>query len=86
LLKHQLGKPKPFTLRTRATLTEKLSLTSPNWNPSIANSYLTLTWDKEGYSLSPGAVVTATLTLTVASQIGSLTTFDFDFSSISGTG
>ncbi len=71
-------------IKNTGNSTEQLSLTATNWNPTIANSFLTLTWDKEGYSLLPGTVVPATLTLTVASETGSLTTFSFDIN-ISGT-
>jgi len=72
-------------IKNTGSSTEELSMNTTNWNPTIANSFLTLTWDKEGYSLSPGGVVPATLTLTVASDTGTLTTFSCDIT-ISGTG
>jgi hypothetical protein len=52
-----------------------LSMTANNWNPSNANGPITLTWNKEGTALSPDEVTSATLTLTTAEDITSITTF-----------
>ena len=57
---------------------ETLSMATSDWNPSSANSSLTLTWNMEGASLPAGSVVAATLTLTVAANTGSLTSFSFN--------
>jgi hypothetical protein len=57
---------------------EILRLTTSGWNPSNATSTLTLTWNKEGSTLLAGSIVQATLTLTVASNTGTLSTFSFN--------
>ena len=54
---------------------ETLTMTVNNWNPTEARDALTLTWDQQNVVLDAGEVVEATLTLTVAADTGSLTTF-----------
>jgi len=61
-----------------------LSMSTSNWNPSNAQQYITLTWDKEGYSLA-GGVVKATFTLKISANIQGITSFSFDIT-IAGTG
>lgn len=63
---------------------ETLNMTATEWTPTEASSVLTLTWDKEGSSLAPGAVVAATISLHVASNPGSVTSFSMNIV-ISGT-
>ncbi len=53
-------------------------MTTENWSPMNASTYLTLNWDKENTNLNPGQVTLASLTLTSESDINSLTDFDFD--------
>jgi hypothetical protein len=62
-----------------------LSMTTNSWNPTSANGPLTLTWDKEGATLTANQVATATLTLTVSSSISGITTFSVNIV-IAGTG
>lgn len=57
---------------------ETLNMTSAGWNPTSAYSVLTLSWDKEGISISPGAIIPATLTLTVATDTGTISSFNFN--------
>jgi hypothetical protein len=57
---------------------ETLSMTTSGWNPSSATSVLTLSWDKQTSSLGAGSVVAATFTLTVASDIGDVSSFSFN--------
>jgi hypothetical protein len=52
-----------------------LSMTTTNWNPTSANGPITLTWNRQGATLSAGASVAATLTLSASSSISSITTF-----------
>ena len=61
-----------------------LSLSASNWSPSEAESVLKLTWNLGKRSLGVGKVVPAILTLTVASELGSLASFKFTIS-ITGT-
>jgi len=53
-------------------------LTTSDWNPTAVTSMLTLTWDKEGASLTAGSVVAATLTLSMGQDDGTVDNFDFN--------
>jgi hypothetical protein len=55
-----------------------LSMAASSWNPTNATSSLTLSWNRQSYVLGTGQSVQATLTLAVASDTGSLTTFSCD--------
>jgi hypothetical protein len=66
------------------TVPVTLSMTTGNWNPSSASSYLTLTWNKQNYVLPAGQVVQAMLTLTVSTSASIGTSFSFDIT-ITGT-
>lgn len=59
-------------------MSETLSMSTSGWSPASANTYLTLTWNQVGTVLPAGSVVAATLTLTVASDTGNLTSFSFN--------
>ncbi|MCW4044355.1 MAG: hypothetical protein NWE94_02410 [Candidatus Bathyarchaeota archaeon] len=62
-----------------------LSMTKTGWNPANADGPITVTWNKEGTSLSAGQSTAATLTLTVSSGISGITTFSVNIV-ITGTG
>jgi hypothetical protein len=62
-----------------------LSMTKANWIPTGANGPITVTWNKEGTTLSVGQSVAALLTLTVSSGISGITEFSVDIV-ITGTG
>ena len=62
-------------VKNTGTVPETLTLAVSNWNPANASSFLTLSWDRQNYVLTAGQSIQATLTLTVASNTGSLTTF-----------
>ena len=55
-----------------------LFLTTENWTPTNASTYLSLSWDKENVNLDPDQVTLASLTLTVELDIDSITDFDLD--------
>ena len=57
---------------------ETLNMTLTGWNPTTANSVLSLSWDKEGISVYPGEVILATITLTAAADTGTLSFFNFN--------
>ena len=71
-------------VKNTGTVPVTLSLTTGNWNPAGANNYLTLSWDRENYVLNEGLSREAELTLTAASNTGSLTSFSFT-ATITGT-
>jgi hypothetical protein len=62
-------------IKNTGTVPETLTMTANNWNPTSASSSLTLTWNRQSTVLNAGESIQATLTLTVASSTGSLTTF-----------
>lgn len=56
-----------------------LSLSTENWNPSNAGSYMTLTWDyTSGTKIQSNSALKVTLTLTVSSSIQGVTNFSFN--------
>ena len=55
-----------------------LSMATENWNPINANLYLSMTWDRENYTLQPKQVCLSSITLTVASVIVGVEGFSFD--------
>jgi hypothetical protein len=65
-------------LKNTGTIPETLTMTTNNWNPTNAPTYLTLTWNRQNTVLSAGQIIQATLTLTAAANTGSLTTFSCD--------
>jgi hypothetical protein len=65
-------------IKNTGNVAETLTMTTTNWNPTNANTSLTLTWNRQNTVLNAGASIQATLTLTAASNTGSLTTFSCD--------
>jgi len=56
-----------------------LNMTTENWDPSLASSYITLSWNlEEGYVLDSGQSVRTVLTLSVSSSISGVESFNFD--------
>jgi len=62
-------------IKNSGTIPVTLTMATSNWNPTNAGSYLTLSWNRQNTVLNAGASVSATLTLTVASDTGSLEAF-----------
>jgi hypothetical protein len=71
-------------VKNTGTVPVTLSMATSNWDPANAGSYLDLSWNRIGYDLGVGSSVRATLTLTAASDTGSLTTFSVSVT-ITGT-
>jgi len=59
-------------IKNAAAATIGLTMIVENWNPSSAMTYISLSWNRENYELSPGSVVEVTLTLSVASGSGTV--------------
>ena len=55
-----------------------LTMTTGGWVPTSASSVLTLTWNRQNTVLNAGQSISATLTLTAASNAGSLSGFGFN--------
>jgi hypothetical protein len=62
-----------------------LSLTTSGWSPPSAEVVIHLSWDREGYVISVGDVISAELSLNVSNSISGITDFSFDII-IEGTG
>ncbi len=62
-------------IKNSGTIPVTLTMAASGWTPTGANSYLSLSWNRPNYVLAAGDSVSATLTLTVASNTGSLTSF-----------
>ena len=55
-----------------------LSLETENWTPSDLLDYITLEWDYDGASISPGQVETIVLNLSVSGSAPPMSSFNFD--------
>ncbi|MDH5449098.1 MAG: hypothetical protein OEX01_08900, partial [Candidatus Bathyarchaeota archaeon] len=55
-----------------------LNMTTDNWNPSSASTYITLSWNSEGSQVSADSVLETILTLSVSSGISEIDSFSFD--------
>jgi hypothetical protein len=74
------GENKTFTfyLKSLSTVNSSLILSFGNWEPSLAGSYIGLSWNRNGYCMVPGEVVSAVLLLQVSSSIEGISSFSFD--------
>jgi len=69
-------------IRNEGNSVSTLSMYTSNWNPSSASSYITLSWNYGGQSISPGGVVKVTFTLSISASINGITSFSFDITII----
>jgi len=76
---------KTVYVRNEGDTAVTLSMSTENWSPPEASSYITLSWDYGGQSISPGDVVPVVLTLSVSKDISGITSFGFDLV-ITGSG
>ena len=60
-------------------------LSASGWSPVGADTYLGVSWDREGASIAAGEVLQAVITMDVSSSITGITNFSFDIV-IEGTG
>jgi len=72
-------------VKNTGTGTMTLSLATSNWTPSAASTYLTVSWNKQGSTLTAGQSTTAILTLSVSASVTGITTFSNTIT-LSGTG
>jgi hypothetical protein len=75
---------KTVYIKNTGNVSETLSMTATEWNPSNAIQSLSLTWNKEGAILEAGKVVPAIIALKIESDTGDLSDFSFNLV-ISGT-
>ena len=69
---------KTIYIRNEGNTAATLSMTTSNWNPTNASSYMTLSWNYGGQTLSVNQVVQVKLTLSVSSSVTGITNFSFD--------
>jgi len=71
-------------IQNEGTIPMTLNMTTDNWNPSSASTYITLSWNSEGSQVNANSVLEVVLTLSVASNISEINSFSFDIT-ITGT-
>jgi hypothetical protein len=62
-------------VKNTGTGTMTLNLSTNNWTPTNANTYITITWNKNGSTLSAGQSTAATITIAVSPSITGITSF-----------
>lgn len=72
-------------VKNLGTVPMSLSMTTSDWNPASTSGFVTVSWNRENYSLDAGFSVNATLTLAVSPSVSGITNFDFNIN-IKGTG
>jgi hypothetical protein len=65
-------------LKSTSNVNATLSLSTLGWNPSNAQNYLRLTWNREGSILQSNQVLNASLTLQVDPSISGVQSFSFN--------
>jgi len=65
-------------IRNEGNAPEILSLETANWNPSLAASYMSVSWDYSGQVIEVGAAFQVRLRLSVSDGIDGITNFSFD--------
>jgi hypothetical protein len=78
------GGQKSFTVyvHNEGIIPLTLSISTSNWNPASASSYLTLTWSYTGQTINAGTTVKVTLTLAVSESITGINNFNFDINAV----
>jgi len=55
-----------------------LNMTTRNWTPQGTETYISLSWDREGFELNPNQTVEVKLTLYISSNVKDITEFNFE--------
>ena len=76
---------KTVYIRNEGNAAAVLSITTSNWSPSNASSYLNLNWDYGGQTINVNEVVQVKLTLSALSSIAGITNFSFDITIIANS-
>lgn len=74
---------KTVYIKNEGNAPSTLSMSTSNWNPTSASTYMTLTWDYGGQTISVGQLVPVKFTLAVSSSVSSVTSFSFDITIVS---
>jgi hypothetical protein len=65
-------------IRNNGNVPVMLAMSTDNWNPSFAFTYISVSWNRQNYVLAPNAVIETYISLSVASNITDITSFSFD--------
>jgi hypothetical protein len=65
-------------IRNEGNAAATLSMATSNWSPSNASSYMALSWDYGGQTLTVNEVRQVRFTLAVSSSVEGITSFSFD--------
>jgi hypothetical protein len=65
-------------VKNQGNVNVTLTMTTGNYTPASIISYLTVTWDRQNYVLTPSSSVPAVVSLSVSSNVSSSTSFSFD--------
>jgi hypothetical protein len=69
---------KTIYLRNEGNSPAIMALTTANWNPSVASSYIGLSWNYTGQTMDADQVIPVLVTLSVSNYVQGITAFSFD--------
>jgi len=72
------GVNKTVYIRNEGNTPSTISMSTSNWSPSNASSYMTLSWDYGGQTLKVNEAIQVKFTLSVLSSISGISNFSFD--------
>ena len=55
-----------------------LTMTVENWQPATANTYISVSWNRQNYVLAQNSVVETVINISVSENITDVTSFSFD--------
>lgn len=64
-------------VNSTGTIPAVLNLTTSDWTPTYAEPYITYTWNVENVTIKPNEILEANITLTLALDMGNVTTSSF---------
>ena len=66
---------KTIYLKNHGNVTARLTCAFTDWNPSDASDYIHMSWNREGTTINPGAVLAAEIRLNVDSIVSGVADF-----------
>jgi hypothetical protein len=67
-----------FYVRNEGNVPVTLAMTTANWNPSAASTYMVLTWNYADQKINAGENIAVTVTLSVSGNIVGINDFSFN--------
>ena len=68
---------KTIYLKNQGNVAARLTCTFTEWNPSGASNYIHMSWNREGATINPGAVLSTEIRLNVDSSVSGVSDFSF---------